>query len=373
MTVISPSSAFGLASSLLWIILLAASATQSSAYGNAVSSVSESPKRLQGYKNRGYKWPVPEFVPNTPGWKQLMEDRLEQIASIEDTSERFKGYTATMYSALVIQNYTEHGFARTRISDELLRELQQGIKDGFEDRRNEGYTPSITGNQAWHIPRDDLTAKVEDELHDKLEEWGGTNLDLTYVYGLRLFRNTTTIKMHLDKKGSHSMGYVLHVGASDDYDSEVDPWPFLIEDFNGRTHEITMVPGDLILFEAAKLVHGRPHKLNASWYCNVVGHYYPRDEAWASMNHVEEAEYAVPPKWADVPRPGAANNVDAIEFRGGLREPGCYDGWCRSTGDDLVRWKGPAGTHTHWIDANGDTHEFVGKRKGSEEKEAEEL
>ena len=209
----------------------------------------ETAERLQGYQKRGYQWPVLEFVPNTPGWKKLMEDRLEQISNIEDPAERFKGYTATMYSGIVIQNYTEHGFARTRISESLLKELQQGIRDGFEDRVNEGYTPSITGNQAWHIQRDDLTQKVEDELHDKLEEWGRVDLDLTYVYGLRLFRNTTTIKMHLDKKGSHSMGYVLHVDSSDDYDSDGDPWPFLIEDFHGRTHEITMVPGDLILFE----------------------------------------------------------------------------------------------------------------------------
>jgi hypothetical protein len=250
MVTLSLSRGFGLVSSLLPILLLVSSTKGSSAYvGGSGSSVAESPARVQGYNDRGYQWPVPEFVPNTPGWKKLMEDRLEQVSAIEDASERFKGYTATMYSALVIQNYTEHGFARTRISDALLEELQQGIRDGFEDRKNEGYTPSITGNQAWHIQRDDLTAKVEDELHDKLEEWGGTDLDLTYVYGLRLFRNTTTIKMHLDKKGSHSMGYVLHVGASDDYDAEEDPWPFLIEDFHGRTHEITMVPGDLILFE----------------------------------------------------------------------------------------------------------------------------
>lgn len=349
-----------------------ASAKPSSAYGGSVASPLESQRRLEGYMNRGYEWPVQEFVPNTPGWKKLMEDRLGQIATIEDPSERFKGYTATMYSGMVIQNYTEHGFARTRISDSLLKELQQGIVDGFEDRRNEGYTPSITGNQAWHIQRDDLTAKVEEELHYKLEEWGGIDLDLTYVYGLRLFRNTTTIKMHLDKKGSHSMGYILHVGASDDYQPEEDSWPFLIEDFHGRTHEITMVPGDLILFEAAKLVHGRPHKLNASWYCNVVGHYYPRDDAWASMNHVEEAEYAVPPKWANEPTTmDSTDAVESIEFRGGLREPGCYDGWCRSTGDDLVRWKGPSGTHNHWIDANGEVHEFVGNRR--QKKEAEEL
>ncbi|VEU35310.1 unnamed protein product [Pseudo-nitzschia multistriata] len=336
----------------------------------------ETAKRLQGYQKRGYQWPVLEFVPNTPGWKKLMEDRLEQISNIEDPAERFKGYTATMYSGIVIQNYTEHGFARTRISESLLKELQQGIRDGFEDRVNEGYTPSITGNQAWHIQRDDLTQKVEDELHDKLEEWGRVDLDLTYVYGLRLFRNTTTIKMHLDKKGSHSMGYVLHVDSSDDYDSDGDPWPFLIEDFHGRTHEITMVPGDLILFEAAKLVHGRPHQLNATWYCNVVGHYYPRDETWASMNHVAEAEYAVPPKWANEPS-GSSKADDAmvreIQFRGGLREPGCMDGWCRSTSLERIQWKGPSGPSTHWIDANGESHEFMGRLKQKEEQKAVEL
>ena len=139
----------------------------------------------------------------------------------------------------------------------------------------------------------------------------------------------------------------------------------------------------MVLFAlAAKLVHGRPHKLNASWYCNVVGHYYPRDATWASMNHAEEAEYAVPLKWANEPLLDATSQkeegsgkkpIETIEFRGGLREPGCYDGWCRSTGDDLVRWKGPSGTHKHWIDANGEIHEFVGKGKEREEKEAEEL
>lgn len=237
-------------SRLLWILLLMVmSFTPTlSTYRNA-PSVSESQARIRGYQNRGYKWPITEFVPNTPGWNKLMEDRLEQISTIETPSERFKGYATTLYSGLVIQNYTEYGFARTRISDSLLKELQQGIVDGFEDRVNEGYTPSITGNEAWHIQRDDLAAKVEEEMHEKIEEWGNTDLDLTYVYGLRLFRNTTTIKMHLDKKGSHALGYVLHVGASEDYNPEADPWPFLIEDLYGRTHEITMVPGDLIFFE----------------------------------------------------------------------------------------------------------------------------
>ena len=136
----------------------------------------------------------------------------------------------------------------------------------------------------------------------------------------------------------------------------------------------------LLRITAAKLVHGRPHKLNASWYCNVVGHYYPRDDAWSSMNHVAEAEYAVPPKWANEEpmqqeEQQQDHPIEAIEFRGGMKEPGCYDGWCRSTGDDLIRWKGPSGSENHWIDANGEMHEFAGKQQvvKSHETEAEEL
>ena len=235
-------------------VILAATATVVVVDAETAFSYSslETPERVEGYQQRGYEWPVPKFVPDTPGWNQLMTDRLEQVSQIEDPEERFKGYTATMYSGLVIANYTEYGFARTRISDSLLGELQQGIVDGYDNRRNEGYAASITGNQPWHIQNDDLTAKVEEELHEKLEEWGGIELDLTYVYGLRLFRNTSTIKMHMDRKGSHAMGYVLHVASSEDAD-ETDPWPFILEDLHGRTHEIIMAPGDLIFFECTSI------------------------------------------------------------------------------------------------------------------------
>ncbi len=88
------------------------------------------------------------------------------------------------------------------------------------------------------------------------------------------------------------------------------------------------------------------------------------------MNHVKEAEYTVPPKWTD-DHLESHSNVEAIEFRGGMIEPNCYDGWCRSTGEDLIRWKGPSGNHQQWIDANGEIHDYVGRNK--EEEEAEEL
>lgn len=201
-------------------------------------------ERLGEHHKRGYQWP-PTFKPNNEGWNKLMMERLGQVSEIDDEAERYKGYVTTLFPAMVVQNLTEYGWALTRVSDDLLNQLQQGIQEGFEDRMEEGRTPIIEGNQAWWIERDDLMNKVEDELHGPLEEWCGEDLSLTKVYGLRLFRNGSSFRMHIDKKGSHSIGYVLHVDRSDD----CEPWPFMIEDLHGRTHEIIMTPGDVIFFE----------------------------------------------------------------------------------------------------------------------------
>jgi hypothetical protein len=212
--------------------------------GTVSAKVDES-ERLLEYHKRGYEWPIKKFNPNTEGWNKLMQERLAQVEEIDDDAERYKGYATTLYPGLVISNLTEYGWGLTRISDGLLKDLQRGIRDGFDTRRGEGRTPIIEGEQAWWIQRDDLMDRVEEELHGVTEEWCGTDIGLKMVYGLRLFRNESSFRMHIDKKGSHAVGYVLHVDRAED----AQPWPFFIEDFHGRTHEILMTPGDVIMFE----------------------------------------------------------------------------------------------------------------------------
>jgi hypothetical protein len=133
-------------------------------------------ERLLQYEKRGYEWPIKAFNPNTEGWNALMNERLNQVAEIDNEAERYKGYVTTLFPALVVSNLTEYGWAMTRISETLLNQLQQGIRDGFDRKQEEGRTPIIEGNQAWWIERDDLMDMVEDELHGPLEEWCGTDL-----------------------------------------------------------------------------------------------------------------------------------------------------------------------------------------------------
>ena len=56
-------------------------------------------------------------------------------------------------------------------------------------------------------------------------------LPLTPVtaYGFRLYRNTSRLHVHVDKSATHVISFILHIDSSDD----AEPWPILIEDFQG--------------------------------------------------------------------------------------------------------------------------------------------
>lgn len=56
------------------------------------------------------------------------------------------------------------------------------------------------------IQQDDLMDEVKKELHGYTEEFFGTSLELTAIYGLHLFPNDSLFKMHLDRKGNNHMG-----------------------------------------------------------------------------------------------------------------------------------------------------------------------
>ena len=71
--------------------------------------------------------------------------------------------------------------------------------------------------------------------------------------------------MHVDKSRTHVISCILHVDHSEDS----EPWPILIEDFQGNTNEVVLESGDLMFYESSKCIHGRPHKFNGSW-CTYV-------------------------------------------------------------------------------------------------------
>jgi hypothetical protein len=113
------------------------------------------------------------------------------------------------------------------------------------------------------------------ELKPFHEAWTGLNLVGNNAYGLRVYRNESYLNMHVDKSETHIISCILHVDHDDDPESE--PWPIVIEDFQGNTNEVHLESGDMLFYESSKALHGRPRAFKGKWYSSLFVHYYPQD------------------------------------------------------------------------------------------------
>mmetsp|Transcript_6505 Transcript_6505/g.11332 ORF Transcript_6505/g.11332 Transcript_6505/m.11332 type:complete len:248 (+) Transcript_6505:640-1383(+) len=218
------------------------------------------------------------------------------------------------------------------------------------------------------------------------EQWSGQKLVGNNAYGFRLYRNSSALFMHVDKPDTHIISCILHIDRSEDS----EPWPILIEDFQGNTNEVILESGDMLFYESSKCFHGRSKPFVGSWYSSIFVHYYP--VGWDMSARRMNAHYAVPPHWADDVSTGGGvkacsdenakchfwatkgecssnpkwmldhcqkscgscvdsgnkeevsaerDSIDWLEMSGtGMREPECPHNWCAFR-DGTTKWHGP--------------------------------
>jgi hypothetical protein len=277
------------------------------------------------------------YKPNTDGWRKLSNRRFDQAPFLKESVEKYDLWIVSVSSAFVQPNFTETGWGLTRAPADLIANLRETIRSAYDagDYREEGNVDVIDGLTPLFIDRPELTEKVLHELHPMHEAWAGIPLQPHVAYGFRLYRNESSLLMHIDKSDTHIISCILHIDSSDD----AEPWPIVIEDFTGATNEVILSPGDMLFYESSKCVHGRPSKFIGTWYSSVFVHYYPSDPEWQTTDHHLEAHYAVPGNW-DLP-PSWESRLPAIEMKGAsFREPACPNDWCNLA--DATRFYGPA-------------------------------
>jgi len=290
-------------------------------------------ERIEAYHRSNYTWPPEKYIPDTPGWRKLYDHRFRQIAEIKDRTDRFEGYAQAVSSGVLQQNFTEQGFGLARAPEPLMKDLRRAIREGVEKGpRLENHINAITEPRPWFIDRPDLTRRVLEELQEYPEEWVGFQLTAVTAYGFRLYRNTSRLHVHVDKTETHVISFILHIDSSDD----ADPWPILIEDLQGITHEVTLKSGDMLFYESSKCFHGRPRPLNGSWYSSVFVHYYPTHGYKETFNHAEKVD-RIPPQWSDVP---STEYEIPLKMHGTtMEEPTCPNYWCNT--QFSKKWSGP--------------------------------
>lgn len=115
---------------------------------------------------------------------------------------------------------------------------------------------------------DELRGQIHTTLQPTLEAWIGDYLVPTYVYGIREYANGSVLKPHRDRIETHVASAILNI-----YQDANSDWPLLIEDHQYRLHEVVLKPGEMILYEGARLKHGRPDPFDGSRFANVFVHY----------------------------------------------------------------------------------------------------
>ena len=97
------------------------------------------------------------------------------------------------------------------------------------------------------------------------------------TYGIRLYHNNSILTPHVDRFPLVT-SVIIQVDQDLDTtntDDDEGGWPLEVYGHNGRATNITMAPGDMVLYESHSVIHGRPFPMRGNYFANCFIHYEP--------------------------------------------------------------------------------------------------
>jgi hypothetical protein len=112
-----------------------------------------------------------------------------------------------------------------------------------------------------------------------IEAWTGMKLKPVSLYGIRVYSEGAILAPHVDRLPLVSSA-IINVAQDVDED-----WVLEVYDRHDRAVNVTMAPGDMVLYESGSLMHGRPFPLKGNFYANIFIHFEPTGE------HLNDGEW----------------------------------------------------------------------------------
>ena len=129
----------------------------------------------------------------------------------------------------------------------------------------------------------DNLVSIRNLIHEQLkpihkEFCGGLEIEPTSLYGIRSYNKGATLVNHTDRIATHHVSSIIIVdkdldcGCNQTKGVEND-WALEFQDHNGEWHQVYAEIGDIILYESATCLHGRPTPFKGNWFRNFYVHY----------------------------------------------------------------------------------------------------
>jgi hypothetical protein len=182
--------------------------------------------------------------------------------------------------------FTDQGYKKVPIPDEMYNWLM-----GFYHRHKSKTKLEDWGGDATHINFDQHQTKMinldmefdkKQEFADNyikpiLEEWSGVELKQTAFYGIREYPDGSVLKPHIDREDTHVISATLSLAKIDEHG---EPWPLTITRPDGKHVIDYHEAGTMIMYESARLIHGRFIRNNGGRHLGCFVHYTPKNGTW---------------------------------------------------------------------------------------------
>ena len=202
-------------------------------------------------------------------------------------------------------NYTETGFMKIKAPTEVMNLLTQHWETNKANMKEEKWAVGNVYVNHWEAPTYlvsvedqslrgggyNLKNEIWDAAKSTIEEWTGMELKPTSIYGIRMYTEGAVLNPHVDRLPLVS-SCIINV------DQDVDePWPLEVYDRQGNAVNVTMEPGDMVLYESGSLIHGRPFPMKGRFFANIFIHFEPtgRPLHATSDDYMKEIDDFLPP------------------------------------------------------------------------------
>lgn len=109
---------------------------------------------------------------------------------------------------------------------------------------------------------------VWDETQAILEQWSGVNLSPSSMYG-RVYSNQSIIPPHVD---AEPMVISAIIRVSQDVK---EPWLIEVIGHNGKSYNISLGEGEMLVYEGASVIHGMPYPMSGVHVSDLFVHFEP--------------------------------------------------------------------------------------------------
>ena len=198
---------------------------------------------------------------------------------IQNENERFR---LNRNQPKQMTNYTNIGYKKVRLSDELFATIQdywqQEVidKGGIENLQIEEWPEANTYVNHWESPSrmKHLTkyhAEIWRETEAHVRKWipSAKSFSRSSLYGIRVYLSDSILATHVDRDPLITSAII---NVAQDVDEN---WPVELYDHKGQAQNITMQPGDMVLYESHSVLHGRPFPLKGRYFANIFVHFKP--------------------------------------------------------------------------------------------------